>query len=179
MKKYLLVLSAALILSGGCTVTAAKSSTIHYEESRVVEKPEKNTEEKPVKKAEVKKQRKKAEADIIYKGINEKAEIKYNISKNLLTYKINPDKRMLIRAGSLAGLLYINDKTYYTNYSASKIKASGCIYDTSTKNIVVNPNVKCRIEMIIIVDDMPESSQIESVRYKSDLGEFTLNKADK
>ena len=77
MKKYLLVLSAALILSGGCTVTAAKSSTIHYEESRVVEKPEKNTEEKPVKKAEVKKQRKKAEADIIYKGINEKAEIKY------------------------------------------------------------------------------------------------------
>ena len=86
---------------------------------------------------------------------------------------------MLIRAGGLAGLLYINDKTYYTNYSASKIKASGCIYDTSTKNIVVNPNVKCRIEMIIIVDDMPESSQIESVRYKSDLGEFTLNKADK
>ena len=47
------------------------------------------------------------------------------------------------------------------------------------KNIVVNPNVKCRIEMIITVDDMPESSQIESVRYKSDLGEFTLNKADK
>lgn len=178
MKKYLLVLSAVLFISG-CTVTAAKSSTIRYEESRVVEKSDNNTKEKHVKKAEVKKQRKEAEADIIYKGANEKAEIKYNISKNLLTYKINPDRRILIRVGGLAGLLYINDKTYYTNYSVNKIKASGCIYDTSTKNIVVNQNVKCRIEMIITVDDIPDSSQIESVRYKSDLGEFTLNREDK
>lgn len=120
MKKYLLALSVLLILSG-CTVTVAKSSTIQYEENRVNEKHDNNTQEKPVKKVEVKKQKKKMEADIIYKGINEKAEIKYNISKNLLTYKINPDKRILIRAGGLAGLLYINDKTYYTNYSINKI----------------------------------------------------------
>lgn len=178
MKKYLLALSVLLILSG-CTVTVAKSSTIQYEENRVVEKHDNNTKEKPVKKVEVKKQKKKMESDIIYKGINEKAEIKYNISKNLLTYKINPDKRILIRAGGLAGLLYINDKTYYTNYSINKIKASGCIYDTSTKNIVVNQNVKCKIEMIITVEDIPESSQIESVRYKSDLGEFSLSRVDK
>ena len=37
----------------------------------------------------------------------------------------------------------------------AKINTKGCIYDSSTKNIVVNPNVACEINMEITVDDMP------------------------
>lgn len=176
MKKYLLLLCIVSIL---CGCTAAKSSTIRYAESRVVEKAQKEPEK--AKKPYVKKEKIQKAAlvnkDIIYKGRNEKAGISYNLSSNILTYKINAgNRRMLIRAGGLAGLIYINDKTYYTNYSTGKIKAKGCIYDSSTKNIVVNPNIACEINMEITVDDMPAVEQIENMGYKSDLGEFTLLK---
>lgn len=176
MKKYLSLFFILFILSG---CTAAKSSTIRYEESRAVEKEQKEPEK--AKKPYVKKEKeKKKESLVIYKGSNDKAEISYNLSNNILTYKLNAgSRRMLIRAGGLAGLIYINDKTYYTNYSASKINTKGCIYDSSTKNIVVNPNVACEINMEITVDDMPAVEKIQTMAYKSDLGEFTLfKKAD-
>lgn len=171
MKKYLSLFFILFVLSG---CTAAKSSTIRYEESRAVEIKQKEPEK--AKKPYVKKEKeKKKESIVIYKGSNEKAEISYNLSSNILTYRISAgSRRMLIRAGGLAGLIYINDKTYYTNYSPSKITASGCIYDSSTKNIVVNPNVACEINMEITVDDMSAVEKIETMEYKSDLGEFTL-----
>lgn len=74
---------------------------------------------------------------------------------------------MLIRVGGMAGLIYINDKTYYTNYIAGKINAKGCIYDSSTKNIVVNPNAACEINLEIIVDNMPAVEKIETMGYIS------------
>ena len=175
MKKYLLVLSILFVLFG---CTAAKSSTIRYEESRIVEKEQKEPE-KP-KKIYAKKEKVKKHESIVYKGENDKAEISYNLSNNILTYRLEAgNRRMLIRAGGLAGLIYINDITYYTNYSTGKINAKGCIYDSSTKNIVVNPNVSCEINLEIIVDDMPAVEKIKTMGYKSDLGEFTLfKKAD-
>lgn len=172
MKKYLLVLSILFVLFG---CTAAKSSTIRYEESRIVEKEQKEAE-KP-KKTYVKKEKVKKHESIVYQGENDKAEISYNLSNNILTYRLEAgNRRMLIRAGGLAGLIYINDTTYYTNYSTGKINAKGCIYDSSTKNIVVNPNVACEINLEITVDDMPAVKKIETMGYKSDLGEFTLFK---
>ena len=172
MKKYLSALSILFVLYG---CTAAKSSTIRYEESRTVEKVQKEPEK--AKKPYVKKEKVKKHESIIYKGENEKAEISYNLSNNILTYRLGAgNRRMLIRAGGIAGLIYINDKTYYTNYSAGKINAKGCIYDSSTKNIVVKPNAACEINLEIIVDNMPAVEKIETMGYKSDLGEFTLFK---
>lgn len=172
MERYLSVFFILFVLFG---CTAAKSSTIRYEESRTVEKEQKEPEK--VKKPNVKKEKVKKNVSIVYKGENDKAEISYNLSNNILTYKLGAgNRRMLIRAGGLAGLIYINDKTYYTNYSIGKINAKGCIYDSSTKNIVVNPNVDCEINLEITVDDMPAVEKIETMGYKSDLGEFTLFK---
>lgn len=174
MKKYLLVLSILFVLSG---CSAAKSSTIRYEESRAVEKEHKEYKEpEKVKKTYVKKEEVKEYNDIvIYNGHNEKAEISYNLSTNILTYKLDAgSRRLLIRASGLAGLIYINDKTYYTNYSAGKISTKGCIYDSITKNIVINPNVECEINMEIKVDDMPSVEKIKTMGYKSELGEFSL-----
>lgn len=172
MKKYLLVLMLLLFLYG---CIAGKNGIIKYEESRAVEKECKKSEivkkQKPIKTKPIK------TAKAIYKGSNEKAEISYNLSNNILTYRLNAgSRRLLIRSGGLAGLIYINNKTYYTNYSAGKIYAKGCIYDSSTKNIVVNPNVACEINLAITVDDMPSVDKIETMQYKSDLGEFTLFK---
>ena len=157
MKKYLSALSILFVLFG---CTAAKSSTIRYEESRTVEKVQKEPEK--AKKPYVKKEKVKKHESIIYKGENEKAEISYNLSNNILTYR-----RMLIRSCGMAGIIYINDKTYYTNYSAGKINAKGCIYDSSTKNIVVNPNAACEINLEIIVDNMPAVEKIETMGYIS------------
>ena len=80
MKKYLLVLSILFVLFG---CTAAKSSTIRYEESRIVEKEQKEPE-KP-KKIYAKKEKVKKHESIVYKGENDKAEISYNLSNNILT----------------------------------------------------------------------------------------------
>lgn len=167
MKKYLVVIFILFIL---CGCIASKNSPVKYEESKstVIE------QKKPEKSYKI--DTKKLES-IIYKGKNDKAEISYNLSNNILTYKLEAGNRhMLIRAGGLAGLIYINDKTYYTNYSAGKINTKGCIYDSSTKNIVVNPNAACEINMEIIVDDMPAVETITTMGYKSDLGEFVLFK---
>lgn len=172
MKKYVLLLISLLFL---CSCTAGKSSTIKYEESRAAANESKKTEQ--VKKRAVKKEKAKQIEKIVYKGSNEKAEIFYNLSNNILTYRLNAgSRRMLIRSGGLAGLIYINNKTYYTNYSAGKISAKGCIYDSSTKNIVVSPNTVCEINLEITVDDMPSVDKIETMQYKSDLGQFTLYK---
>lgn len=176
MKKYLSVFFVLFVLSG---CTAAKSSTIRYEESRAVEKEHKEYKEpEKVKKNYVKKEKVKKSKDIvIYNGENEKAEISYNLTTNILTYKLDAgSRRMLVRAGGLAGLIYINDKTHYTNYSAGKISTKGCIYDSATKNVVIIPNVECEINMEITVDDMPAVEKIKTMAYKSELGEFTLFK---
>ncbi len=113
---------------------------------------------------------------IVYYGINNKSTISYNIITKKLVYNIKSSRINTLRLSGLAGLIKINGTSHYTSYNEKKVNTAGCIYDTGTKNIVVNAGKICRVEMIIEIDDMPHINDIKTVEYVSDLGNFILEK---
>lgn len=118
----------------------------------------------------------KQKNDIIeYIGNNQKSSVVYNVNKSIFTYSIkSAGRKQTIKLSGLAGLVDINGNLYYTDYSADKIKTTNCIYDAGTRNIVINSNMECVVEMYIKIDNMPKIESIKSITYISDLGNIPL-----
>lgn len=114
--------------------------------------------------------------DIIeYVGNNNKSSVVYNVNRSIFTYSIkSAGRKQTIKLSGLAGLVDINGNLYYTDYSADKIKTTNCIYDAGTRNIVINSNMECVVEMYIKIDNMPKIENIKSITYISDLGSIPL-----
>ncbi len=174
MKKYLLLFSFIMLL--GCANTNHAMDKSIKETKKVAY----NDVNKHMQSKNINYQQKvapKPQANIEYVGSNSKSTISYNVNKNLLIYNINAiSRRTTYRLSGLAGLININGVEYYTNFNEKNIKTLGCIYDAGTRNIVVNSNKRCRVEMVIHIDDMPNVSDIKSVEYVSDLGKFPLKR---
>lgn len=160
-----IILVLSLIIMSGCMAGKSVSKTKDIKTTQYAS----NSINKPYKPY-------KPNKDIIeYIGNNQKSSVVYNVNKSIFTYSIkSAGRKQTIKLSGLAGLVDINGNLYYTDYSADKIKTTNCIYDAGTRNIVINSNMECVVEMYIKIDNMPKIESIKSITYISDLGNIPL-----
>lgn len=157
-----IILVAALIIMSGCMAEKSVSKTKEVQRTQYA-------------KSSISKVYTPKNEIIEYVGNNHKSSVVYNVNRSIFTYSIkSAGRKQTIKLSGLAGLIDINGNLYYTDYRSDKIKTTNCIYDAGTRNIVINSNSECVVEMYIKIDNMPKIENIKSITYISDLGSIPL-----